>query len=461
MATGKLVGANDWTIDAYHAANFFMLSKYQAVGTGKVTELRIKAGASGNVKVAIYADDAGAPGALLNAVDTSTAVSSGWNTITFPDTEVTKDTWYWVAFNTNTANCIGSSNSQGPLILRYKSATYAGFTFPDPAGTSFSGGAYSIVEAGWGILKITPTGIASLEAFGTPTLVTLTILEPSGIASAEAFGLLNLAYDQFVLPTAIPSAEAFGTPTQVFILKPTGIPSQEAFGIAQLNFILFPTGIASAEAFGTATLIGVIYPVGIPSEEAFGTPQIIGGFVIPIDYPDWVQPVNIVGQTIGHLAMNIVAQAISKLNVDIIAQTIANLAINVVAQQVGVKIEGEWQSYQGNWKYIQAYYGSLPAGGSYYQGYTVPAGKALYVTGMGGAWHSTALANYDHFMRGTVNLIKNSSYLAMLGGESGCGITFPTPIKVTAGENIKIYGQNFSNVNEYHWVCWWGYEVSV
>jgi len=59
--------------------------------------------------------------------------------------------------------------------------------------------------------SITATGIASDEAFGSPTITRNFTIYPTGIASEEAFGTLAFAYNQTVTPTGIASAETFGT----------------------------------------------------------------------------------------------------------------------------------------------------------------------------------------------------------------------------------------------------------
>jgi hypothetical protein len=147
---------------------------------------------------------------------------------------------------------------------RYKSSTFSTFTFPDPAGGSFStanDGYYMIAglvfsgipsleafgAANVGRQTLLPGSIASLEALGTPQLNL--ILLPSGIASAEAFGTLKILL--YLLPSSIASAESVGEPRVVYILSATGIPSAESFGTPQLNFVIFPSSILSAEAFGS------------------------------------------------------------------------------------------------------------------------------------------------------------------------------------------------------------------
>jgi hypothetical protein len=117
-------------------------------------------------------------------------------------------------------------------------------------------------------LVVSPGGMVSAEAFGSPTVsvppvdvpgpypgVTLfpgpdvypatavlspaaQTVTPAGIASAEAFGspVATLANgDQPIVATAIDSAEAFGVPTvtaadPVFTISPVGVPSAEVFG---------------------------------------------------------------------------------------------------------------------------------------------------------------------------------------------------------------------------------------
>jgi hypothetical protein len=144
------------------------------------------------------------------------------------------------------------------------------------------------------VLAITGAGgIASAEAFGTPTItvgpVTIT---PSGIASAQAFGAPTVTAIGTISPSAIPSSEAFGTPTvsSLVALAPAGIASAEAFGTPTIAsfVVLAPAGIVSAEAFGTpAIAVGtvVIAPAGIDTAEAFGLPTVtVEGAFVPLVY---------------------------------------------------------------------------------------------------------------------------------------------------------------------------------
>ena len=144
-----------------------------------------------------------------------------------------------------------------------------------------------------GAQDISPTGIASAEAFGTAVITTGAVdITPTGIASAEAFGTASLGLD--VTPSGIASEEAFGTAvltTGAVDLTPSGIASEEAFGTAVVTqgFVLLPTGIPSTEAFGTAVITTgavTVSPTGIASAEAFGshTVTLAGDKDIKIDF---------------------------------------------------------------------------------------------------------------------------------------------------------------------------------
>ncbi|MGB8707167.1 MAG: hypothetical protein WCD72_04355, partial [Dehalococcoidia bacterium] len=94
----KLIGSGSVSADTTEAPDYFCLSKFTAEATGAVTEIKIYCGGASNVKIGMYENNGGEPGALLNAVNTSQACVAGWNTIAFPSTAVTSGTDYWLAF---------------------------------------------------------------------------------------------------------------------------------------------------------------------------------------------------------------------------------------------------------------------------------------------------------------------------------------------------------------------------
>jgi hypothetical protein len=131
MATGKLIGSDDTTIDGSIAPEYFTLYKFAAVDTGICSEFRVKCSGSGNIKAGVYDSDdgSGKPGTRLAKKDTDTAVSAGWNTITLESPcSVIKDHDYWLAINSN-ALIAGYDLTTGPGIA-FKGYTYSSFAFP-------------------------------------------------------------------------------------------------------------------------------------------------------------------------------------------------------------------------------------------------------------------------------------------------------------------------------------------
>ena len=134
---------------------------------------------------------------------------------------------------------------------------------------------------------LSPTGIASGEAFGSATIARGAVsVAPSAIASAEAFGSHSIQVGAVtVTVTGIASAEAVGSHTVqrgAVTVAVTGIASGEAFGVAQLNLVLLPSGITSAEVVGSHTIqkgAVTVSPSGVASAEAFGSHSIQVGAV--------------------------------------------------------------------------------------------------------------------------------------------------------------------------------------
>lgn len=200
--------------------------------------------------------------------------------------------WTGVVFGANANNSIPTGgqfiNARAGLL-----AWLPAFVTDDEAAT-LSNNPWALFEpqriwvpvtAGGATATVSPTGIASAEAFGTATLTRSQVASATatGIASAEAFGTATLTRTGLatVSPTGIASEEAFGTAAltriQVSAVTATGIASAEAFGTATVSRVdqqsIVVTGIASAEAFGTpvASLIAGVVPTGIASSETFGT----------------------------------------------------------------------------------------------------------------------------------------------------------------------------------------------
>jgi hypothetical protein len=153
-AISKLIGADDATTGTNWGLVNPVWNKWAATSSGTVTEIRVKCNDTGNVKVAVYADNNGEPGALLSAVDASTPVDADWNNIPIKATPVTSGTFYWLAWFEDSACVAYQSSTEVPR--RATTATYEGYTWPDPAGTLFNAVPCYDAVAGWGTI-VPPT----------------------------------------------------------------------------------------------------------------------------------------------------------------------------------------------------------------------------------------------------------------------------------------------------------------
>jgi hypothetical protein len=173
-----------------------------------MNEFRVKCGVSGNVKCAIYADSAGEPGALITAMNTGQAVTAGgWRTLNFTPTSITSGTYYWLALNfdvTGAAQYISSGDG------RWKIATYSSFTFPNPAGSGFSSGAYSELEAGW---ETVTAKTSSDTGSGVDAYVSLE--KPEAKSSSD----IGSGVDSTPMPSATLAGSETGSSIDAFVAR--------------------------------------------------------------------------------------------------------------------------------------------------------------------------------------------------------------------------------------------------
>lgn len=165
-----------------------------------------------------------------------------------------------------------ASGSSATRTLASSSATTS-LNFTASGSVSDRVGATVGVPSGSTLQTVTPSGIASAEAWGTTSVVS--VIGPSGIASGEAWGssVVTTPQPQTISPSAIASAEAFGTLVTGRYIGVSGIASGEAWGSARLAALIGPTGIASGEAWGSTNVAieQFIRPAGLVSAEAFGS----------------------------------------------------------------------------------------------------------------------------------------------------------------------------------------------
>jgi hypothetical protein len=191
--------------------------------------------------------------------------------------------------------------------------------------------------------------------------------------------------------------------------------------------------------------------------------------------------IDIKAQTIGNIAVNIAASAVTlnvaiqssavTLNVNISSQTgnininiaaqAGNVTIEVKAQTVAVKTQGEWSPQAGQQKYVTGSATIASFQGTSNVDYSVTSGKTLYITHLSFSCGASASANADLYQMGKLLLYNysTSTWLAVIGGNGGQSVSFPTPIKVLSTHVIRMIMQNYANHSLDMFCGWGGYEI--
>ena len=99
-------GLNSGDNTYQEAARALSAMRFQCPGNGTLTKLELlfdDTTPHGNVRLGVYADASGAPGALLLDAGQK-AVANGWVSISNLSLNVTPNTWYWLAYNLSAGN---------------------------------------------------------------------------------------------------------------------------------------------------------------------------------------------------------------------------------------------------------------------------------------------------------------------------------------------------------------------
>lgn len=135
------------------AANFTYFFPATCTQDGNITSMRCKSNSDTgfNIKLAVYADNAGVPDVLLGqtnaiAINAANTVFTAAVTASFAVTNGTPYHLAWLKDGGNTLMGFTASGSE-----RFKAATYP--TLPSPAGSTTGGTGTGYIEAG-----VTPSG---------------------------------------------------------------------------------------------------------------------------------------------------------------------------------------------------------------------------------------------------------------------------------------------------------------
>ncbi|MDO8688156.1 MAG: hypothetical protein Q7K41_06175, partial [Dehalococcoidales bacterium] len=125
-------------------ANALQAMRFQnTAGTGSITKLELliddTTSPAGNVRMGVYADSSGYPGALLLDAGAAAITATGWVSISGLSWPVTANSYYWLSFNMDSANGIKYQTGQ-PLNSHYRidppGAPYGPLPLTFPAGAA-------------------------------------------------------------------------------------------------------------------------------------------------------------------------------------------------------------------------------------------------------------------------------------------------------------------------------------
>jgi hypothetical protein len=142
-----------------------------------------------------------------------------------------------------------------------------------------------------------------------------------------------------------------------------------------------------------------------------------------------------------------------------VGSTITPMTLN--AQSVGVYLQPDWASKEGNAKFLEAGDSLLGYGGTVTCEYTVPVGKVLYVTNLSGACFASNEADGDknqHFI-GWITI--DAMTAGDIGGNGGFAVPFTTPLKATAGQVAKGWISSAANHLVDLWINIVAFEVDA
>lgn len=143
------------------------------------------------------------------------------------------------------------------------------------------------------------------------------------------------------------------------------------------------------------------------------------------------------------LNVNIASSDIT-LNVNITASTVT-LNISFTGQVDAVYIASQWWSKQAQEQYLYGTASSQASGSAAdVVTYTVPTGKTLFLTAFG-AYVAVNDANCIAYLNNWTDGI----VFAATGGQGGCGMSFDTPARITAGKTLKLWVAHYAGTPQF------------
>jgi hypothetical protein len=142
----SLLVGTDASGQTAQAAGYIFGCQFTAVATGTSVTFRVYSTSSGNIKVAIYSDNAGAPATRLWHNSTGAAVTGGqFNEISAAGVSITSGTAYWLMTNGDASGCSSRASSSGGQPRVRLSKTYSTWTWPETDEGGYTADNYTMM----------------------------------------------------------------------------------------------------------------------------------------------------------------------------------------------------------------------------------------------------------------------------------------------------------------------------
>ena len=169
---------------------------------------------------------------------------------------------------------------------------------------------------------------------------------------------------------------------------------------------------------------------------------------MPTDHPDGTRSI-------------VISRADIQMPIDVQHQTV-NVKTNFKEQEVGVYSQPEWATKEGIQKSDSIFGDEVAEEGSPYSDYVVTTGKTLYITQLSGMLVPSppeGVPDLDPMAVGVTDTTASIEYFRV-GGDGGCGMALPSPIKIPSGHNVRLHVYNCAPYTVSILVGWWvGYEI--
>jgi len=260
----KLLGT-DTAGDTTRSDNSYIdYQGFVASASGQCSQIRVRGADSGNVAVALYADDgSGKPGSRLAYSGSVAVVADAWNEISISAVSVTQGTKYHIAIQQETVGLFKYRSLTGGQYFYQSKGTYPDF----PSSANAAGpAAFEMSLQGWGtvVSSVTidaPCAASSSQAYAPAVSVMVEISVPCAASSSVAYApLVGLVIDVSP-PAAASSSQAYASVVSCgcTLSAPAAVSASQAYVVVAGPVtdvdVSVPCALSASQAYTVSTTV--------------------------------------------------------------------------------------------------------------------------------------------------------------------------------------------------------------